>query len=234
MNPRIPLLSLQNVNLTLPSLTSDIAILQQITLDVHDRETIAVVGPSGSGKTSLMMLMSGLEKPTSGTITTPQGSLNAMSENALAHYRMHTLGIVFQSFHLIPTMTAVENVMVPLSYQGLENAEDVAKSTLKAVGLAHRFDHYPAQLSGGEQQRVAIARAVATKPILIMADEPTGNLDHETGQQIMDLLFNLHETLGSTLILITHDHDLAKRCRRTVHLMDGRVISPLPSGEGQG
>ena len=199
-------------------------ILRGIDLRIDAGETVAVVGPSGSGKSTLMMVMAGLERPTEGKVEIAGANLRALGEDDLALFRRDAVGIVFQNFHLVPTMTAVENVAMPLEFAGRRDAFASAREGLKAVGLGHRLDHYPSQLSGGEQQRTALARAVATAPKLILADEPTGNLDGETGRQIMDLLFALQAKHGTTLVLITHDNRLAARCSRTVRLADGKVV----------
>ncbi len=184
-----------------------------------------MVGPSGSGKSSLLMLMGGLERATSGQITALGHDLTAMSEDALARLRRDHMGVVFQSFHLIPTMTALENVATPLELAGHADAFSRALSELESVGLAHRANHYPSQLSGGEQQRVALARAAAPRPDILLADEPTGNLDSSTGTQIIDLLFDLSAKHGATLVLVTHDEALAARCDRILHLRDGRLVA---------
>ncbi|WP_270727305.1 ABC transporter ATP-binding protein [Shimia sp. Alg240-R146] len=218
-------LSLKDATLALDSNAGRVEILNGITLDVHKGETLALVGPSGSGKSSLLMLMGGLERATSGAITALDQNLSQMSEDALAKFRREHMGVVFQNFHLIPTMTALENVATPLELAGRKDAMERARVELDAVGLSHRADHYPSQLSGGEQQRVALARACAPSPQILLADEPTGNLDQTTGEVIMDLLFDLHAKRGTTLVLVTHSNDLANRCARTVRLRDG-VIAP--------
>lgn len=218
-------LSLKQTTLTLDSNAGRVEILNGITLDVHQGETLALVGPSGSGKSSLLMLMAGLERASGGSVTALGHELMSMSEDALARFRRDHMGVVFQNFHLLPTMTALENVATPLELAGRRDALDRARTELDAVGLAHRADHYPSQLSGGEQQRVALARASAPAPKILLADEPTGNLDHATGEIIMDLLFELHARRGTTLILVTHSDELAGRCARIVRLRDG-VIAP--------
>ncbi|SFK85268.1 ABC transporter ATP-binding protein [Shimia haliotis] len=218
-------LSLKDATLALDSNAGRIEILHGISLDVHKGETLALVGPSGSGKSSLLMLMGGLERATSGTITALDQNLSQMSEDALAKFRREHMGIVFQNFHLIPTMTALENVATPLELAGRKDAMECARAELDAVGLSHRADHYPSQMSGGEQQRVALARACAPSPQILLADEPTGNLDQTTGETIMDLLFDLHAKRGTTLVLVTHSGELASRCNRTVRLRDG-LIAP--------
>ncbi len=184
---------------------------------------MALVGPSGSGKTSLLMVAAGLEPASSGAVSVAGQRIDALREDAVARFRRDHIGIVFQAFHLMPTMTALENVALPLELSGLRDPWSRAKEALEAVGLSHRLTHYPAQLSGGEQQRVAVARAIVMKPPVLMADEPTGNLDRETGRHIMDLLFSLQASYGATLLLITHDAELANRCHRTVSMQDGRI-----------
>lgn len=198
-------------------------ILNGIDLKIAKGETIGLVGPSGSGKSTMLMVMSGLERPTSGKVTVAGKELSKFDEDAAARFRRGNVGIVFQSFHLIPTMTALENVAVPLELALVPNAFERAAEELKAVGLAHRMDHYPSQLSGGEQQRVALARAIAPRPNLLFADEPTGNLDGKTGSEIMNLIFALQRERGATLVLVTHDEDLVRRCDRIVRLRDGRI-----------
>jgi len=216
---------LQNVTLTLPSRAGNVEILRGVDLSVNAGEAIGIVGPSGSGKSSLLMLIAGLERATSGTLEVAGISLKDKNEDALAAFRRDTIGIIFQSFHLIPTMTALENVSVPLEFRGIANAMQVAEEKLKRVGLGHRLTHYPGQLSGGEQQRVAIARALASGARILLADEPTGNLDQETGEQIIQLLFELKKQEGASLLLITHDRALAKRCDRIAEVRDGKIIS---------
>jgi putative ABC transport system ATP-binding protein len=218
-----PILSLQDVTLSLDGNAGRVDILHGVSLDVQKGETLGMIGPSGSGKSSLLMLMGGLEQVTTGTITALDQDLTAMNEDALARFRRDHMGVVFQSFHLIPTMTALENVATPLELAGHKDAFERAEAELAAVGLGHRGDHYPAQLSGGEQQRVALARASAPRPHILLADEPTGNLDETNGAAIMDLLFDLRDRHGATLILVTHSHALAARCDRTIRLRDGRI-----------
>jgi putative ABC transport system ATP-binding protein len=198
-------------------------ILKGISLDVEKGETLGLVGPSGSGKSSLLMLLGGLEKATGGSVLVAGQDLTAMDEDALARFRRGNMGIVFQSFHLIPTMTALENVATPLELAGVADAFDRAATELQAVGLGDRAGHYPSQLSGGEQQRVALARAVAPRPAILLADEPTGNLDGANGLAIMDLLFELRDRRGATLVLVTHAPELAERCDRVINLRDGRI-----------
>jgi len=220
-----PLLSLDHIGLHLDGNAGRVQILHDITLDIAAGETVGLVGPSGSGKSSLLMVMGGLEQATSGQITALGQNLTTMDEDQLARFRRGNMGVVFQSFHLIPTMTALENVATPLEIAGDAQAFDRAEAELEAVGLSDRKDHYPAQLSGGEQQRVALARASAPRPAILLADEPTGNLDAATGDTIMSLLFDLRDKHGATLILVTHDPSLADRCDRVVRLMDGRIFA---------
>ena len=217
------MIRLDRLELTLPSQAGDVHILKGLDLAIDGGETVSVVGPSGSGKSSMMMIVGGLERPTAGTVRVAGESLSEMSEDALARFRRDNVGIVFQDFHLVPTMTALENVAIPLEFAGRRDAFDRAAESLEKVGLGHRLSHYPGQLSGGEQQRTALARAFATEPKILLADEPTGNLDGETGRQVIDLLFDLCRTDGSTLMLITHDPDLAERCDRRVQLIDGHI-----------
>ena len=218
----------RDLRLTLTSRAGAIEILRGITLDIARGTSTAIVGPSGSGKTSLMMVMAGLERATSGRITVAGHDLSGLGEDELTLVRGRTIGIVFQSFHLVGTMTALENVALPLEFAGRGDAEAIARAMLGEVGLSHRLDHFPAQLSGGEQQRVALARALAPRPALILADEPTGNLDGATGRQIVELLFGLKRRHGSTLILVTHDERLAQLCDRTLAMADGRLV-PAPA-----
>lgn len=218
-----PILALRDVTLSLDGNAGRVEILHGITLDIAGGETVGLVGPSGSGKSSLLMLMGGLERATSGSVMALGQDLTAMNEDALARFRRNNMGVVFQSFHLIPTMTALENVATPLELAGVADAFDRAEAELKAVGLAHRINHYPSQMSGGEQQRVALARAAAPRPKVLLADEPTGNLDGANGSAIMDLLFGLRDRHGATLVLVTHAPELAARCDRIVQLADGRV-----------
>jgi putative ABC transport system ATP-binding protein len=218
-----PLVLLDGVHLTLGSAAGPVNILRGVDLRIAAGETVGVVGPSGSGKSTTLAVMAGLETPTSGLVRVAGNDLGAMTEDQLALFRRDNVGIVFQAFHLIPTMTAMENVAIPLELAGRTDAFERAAEGLEAVGLGHRLEHYPSQLSGGEQQRAALARAVAVRPKLLLADEPTGNLDGTTGQAIIDLLFGLHQDLGTTLVLITHDPAIAERCDRMVHVQDGRI-----------
>jgi putative ABC transport system ATP-binding protein len=228
-----PLVRVKNLVLTVPSAAGPVNILRGVDLDITKGEAVGLVGPSGSGKTSLLMVLAGLERATSGSVSLAGREITGLSEDALAKLRRDQVGIVFQAFHLIPTMTALENVAIPLELAGVRNAGDRARSALAAVGLSHRLTHLPGQLSGGEQQRTALARAFAPEPALLLADEPTGNLDHATGETVIDLLFALRQRIGTTLLLITHDRGLATRCDRQVHLADGQVVqaqqvAPLP------
>jgi putative ABC transport system ATP-binding protein len=218
------MLDLSDVKLELRSGAGMVNILKGITLQVEAGERVGLVGPSGSGKSSLMMLMGGLERQTGGTIRVAGHVLSTLDEDGLARFRRDNVGIVFQNFHLVPTMTALENVALPAEFAGRADAFDLAAQGLKAVGLGHRLDHYPGQLSGGEQQRCALARALVSGPKLVLADEPTGNLDTGTGQQVIELLFDLARRQGTTLILITHDNALAERCDRIVRLADGCIV----------
>ncbi len=213
----------QGLHLTLPAASGPVNVLAGVDFTVDAGESVGIVGPSGSGKTSLLMLIAGLERATGGTITVAGQNITHLGEDALARFRRENVGIVFQSFHLIPTMTALENVALPLEFAGAADAFDRAAEGLRAVGLGHRLGHLPGQLSGGEQQRVAVARAFAPSPRLLLADEPTGNLDLETGRLVMDLLFGMQARTGATLMLITHDVALAARCGRQLHMADGRI-----------
>lgn len=216
-------LSLTDASLSLQSNVGRVEILHGISLNVQSGESLGLIGPSGSGKSSLLMLMGGLEQATSGTVSALGQDLTKMDEDQLARFRRGTMGIVFQSFHLIPTMTALENVATPLELAGHDDAFERARAELEAVGLTARADHYPSQMSGGEQQRVALARASAPRPRILLADEPTGNLDGANGAAIIDLLFGLRDRHGATLILVTHAPELASRCDRVIHLRDGRI-----------
>ena len=225
MTSPLPAIDATNLTLTLGESGSAVDVLRGIDLIVPQGQTLALLGPSGSGKSSLMAVLTGLERATSGALTVAGEDFAAMGEDALATARRGRIGVVLQAFHLLPTMTATENVMTPLELAGIADARARAEAELTAVGLGHRLNHYPAQLSGGEQQRVAIARALAARPALVFADEPTGNLDAATGAGIIDLLFARRAEAGATLVIITHDADLAKRCERVVTLADGRIAS---------
>ncbi|WP_444452105.1 ABC transporter ATP-binding protein [Rhodobacter capsulatus] len=216
-------LSLSDARLTLAGNAGPVEILHSITLDIARGESVGLVGPSGSGKSSLLMLMGGLERATGGKVMALGRDLTAMGEDDLARFRRGNMGIVFQSFHLVPTMTALENVALPLQIAGVKDAIPRAEAELARVGLGHRRGHYPSEMSGGEQQRVALARAVAPRPAILLADEPTGNLDAANGAAIIELLFNLQAETGATLVLVTHAPDLAARCARLVRLADGRL-----------
>jgi putative ABC transport system ATP-binding protein len=218
-----PAIELTGVNLSLGRGAARVHILKDIDLHISRGETIGMVGPSGSGKSTLLMVMAGLERPDTGAVVVAGKALGSLDEDALARFRGRHVGIVFQSFHLIPTMTALENVVVPLELAGAPNALARAAQELAAVGLRERANHYPAELSGGEQQRVALARALAPNPDILIADEPTGNLDETTGAEIVDLMFSGHARRGTTLVLVTHDNALAQRCDRVVRMRSGRI-----------
>jgi putative ABC transport system ATP-binding protein len=218
-----PIIKLDNIRLALEGPHGMVHILKDISLAVNAGEKLSIMGPSGSGKTSLLMILAGLERATGGDVAIDGQNLAGMSEDALAIFRRDTVGIVFQNFHLIPTMSALENVAIPMEFAGRKDAFEQAKDALDAVGLAHRIDHFPAQLSGGEQQRVALARAFAMRPKLLLADEPTGNLDQHTGEQIIALMHQMHARYNTTLLLITHDKTLAAQCDRTISLRDGAI-----------
>lgn len=225
MTSNTSIINLKSVGLTLTSAAGTVEILKDITLDIPRGKAIGIVGPSGSGKSTLMAIMAGLERPSTGTVLVDGTDLGALSEDALAIYRRRRIGIVLQAFHLLPTMTALENVSVPLELCGDSDTFAKAQKELIRVGLAHRFSHYPVQLSGGEQQRVALARALVSQPSILFADEPTGNLDAKTGQTIIDLMFKLHQEKGSTLVLITHDSSLAEKCHVIFQMRDGHIVS---------
>ena len=220
-----PIVALEDVRLTLESRAGAVDILRGVSLEIPAGQSVAIVGPSGSGKTSLLMIMAGLERATAGRVMVAGHDFSALDEDSLAVTRGADIGIVFQSFHLVPTMTALENVALPLEFGGRRDAAEIATDVLREVGLGHRLDHFPAQLSGGEQQRVALARALAPRPKLILADEPTGNLDGRTGQQVVELLFGLQRKRAATLVLITHDERLAALCERTVRMADGLLVA---------
>jgi putative ABC transport system ATP-binding protein len=224
-----PVIALKDVSLTLATRAGPVEILKRIDLTVAPGESVAVVGPSGSGKTSLLMVMAGLERATGGSVEVAGCELAGLGEDKLALIRGANIGIVFQSFHLVPTMTALENVALPIELTGRRDAFDAARALLGEVSLSHRADHFPAQLSGGEQQRVAVARALAPNPQIVLADEPTGNLDGQTGGHIIDLLFDLQRRRQVTLVLVTHEMPLAGRCGRVVRMADGRIEQELAS-----
>jgi putative ABC transport system ATP-binding protein len=222
-------IALHDVDLSLGRGAARVHILKGISLGINRGEAVGLVGPSGSGKSTLLMLMAGLERPDSGRIVVDGTDLAALDEDRLARFRGRRIGIVFQSFHLVPTMTALENVALPLELAGEGDAFERARAELQAVGLGHRLQHYPAQLSGGEQQRVAIARAIVSNPAILVADEPTGNLDENTGESIIDLLFALKRDRGATLVLVTHDLNLARLCDRMVRLRSGHIEADAAS-----
>jgi putative ABC transport system ATP-binding protein len=226
-----PAIAMRDVELTLGEGAARVHILRGVSLEVAQGEAIGLVGPSGSGKSTLLMTAAGLERPDKGSVRIAGEEITRLSEDALAAFRGRRIGIVFQAFHLIPTMTARENVAVPLELAGARDAFERAAEELTAVGLGARLDHYPGQLSGGEQQRVALARALAPRPAILVADEPTGNLDEATGQSIIDLLFTLKRERGTTLLLVTHDMGLAARCDRMVRLREGRIAAAARSNE---
>lgn len=214
---------ISGIHLSYPTESGSVAVLSNASLQVAAGESLAITGPSGSGKTSLLLLLSGLERPDQGEILVGDQRLGAMDSNALADWRSEHLGIIFQSFHLLPGLSALANVSLPLEIAGQAHARERSMAMLEAVGLSHRLQHYPAQLSGGEQQRVAIARALVHQPSLLLGDEPTGNLDHKTGEKILTLLFDLHEKSKSTLVLVTHDERVAERCQHRVRMDAGRL-----------
>jgi len=222
---KVPAIALENVRLVLTSSAGAVNVLRGISLEIAEGQSVALLGPSGSGKSSLLMIAAGLEKPTAGRVKLAATDITDLDEDALARLRRGNVGIVFQSFHLIATMTALENVALPLEFARSGDAFARARETLQRVGLAARADHYPSQLSGGEQQRVALARALVASPRVLFADEPTGNLDTETGAEVAELLFALSAENGTTLFLVTHEESLARRCRRIVRLRDGLIVS---------
>jgi putative ABC transport system ATP-binding protein len=221
-------IALRGVNLSLGGGAARVHILRDIDLNIGRGEAVALLGPSGSGKSTLLMVMTGLERADAGSIVVAGEDIGKLDEDQLARFRGKHVGIVFQAFHLIPTMTALENVAVPLELAGIDDAFARAAQELSAVGLGERLSHYPAQLSGGEQQRVALARALAPRPAIVVADEPTGNLDESTGHEIVELLFHGHRERGTTLVLVTHDNELAARCDRVLHIHSGRLGEPTP------
>jgi putative ABC transport system ATP-binding protein len=218
-----PVIDLKNVNLKLGSGASAVHVLKDVDIEINKGEAIGIVGPSGSGKTTLLMVLAGLERAETGTVSVAGAELGAMSEDDVAQFRGRNIGFVFQSFHLIANMTALENVAVPLELAGEEDAFERARAELEAVGLGHRLTHYPGQLSGGEQQRVAVARALVPRPKILIADEPTGNLDSETGAQITELIFAKQKERGMTFVLVTHDPSLAEACDRRMNVNSGIV-----------
>jgi putative ABC transport system ATP-binding protein len=220
------MVDIKNLHLSLVGGAGLVNILRGIDLTVADGETISILGPSGAGKTTLLMALSGLEQPTSGSIWVAGIELSGLDEDGLARFRRAHIGIVFQSFHLVPTMTALENVALPLEFAGAKHPFAQAKTALENTGLGARLNHFPGELSGGEQQRVALARAFVVNPSLLLADEPTGNLDRETGRKVMDQLFDLQQEHGTTLVLVTHDETLATRCDRSVYMLDGQLANP--------
>jgi putative ABC transport system ATP-binding protein len=227
------LIELRDIGLTLPSQAGDVEILRAIDLTVRAGERVGIVGPSGSGKSSLLMIIGGMERATLGVARVLGADLGAQDEDRLARLRRDHMGVVFQSFHLIPTMTALENVATPLELAGRADAFDRAAEMLAEVGLDHRATHYPSQLSSGEQQRVALARALAPRPALLLADEPTGNLDGRTGAAVAELMFRLAGEQGATLVLVTHSPDLARRCSRVLTMADGRISDDRVAGRGE-
>ena len=218
------MVEIRNLHLSLIGGAGPVNILRGVDLSVKSGETISIVGPSGAGKTTLLMALSGLERPSSGQVRIADTDLTAISEDDMARFRRRHVGIVFQSFHLVPTMTALENVSLPLEFAAAADPAGQAKAALEKTGLGDRLHHFPGELSGGEQQRVALARAFVANPSLLLADEPTGNLDRETGIMVMDLLFSLQKEHGTTLVLVTHDETLASRCNRSIQMIDGRVM----------
>jgi putative ABC transport system ATP-binding protein len=219
----MPLVRIRDLRLTVPSAAGPVNILRGVDLDIAKGEAVGLVGPSGSGKTSLLMVLAGLERATSGSVSLDGQEITRLNEDALAKLRRERVGIVFQAFHLIPTMTALENVAIPLELAGVRDADARARAALDAVGLSHRLTHLPGQLSGGEQQRAALARAFAPEPALLLADEPTGNLDSVNGEAVMDLLRELHRG-GATICMVTHDPRYASYADRTIRLFDGRIV----------
>ena len=214
---------IRDIHLTYPTESGPVSVLKEASMTVPPGDTLAITGPSGSGKTSLLLLLSGLQQPSHGEILVGDRRLGDMDANALADWRSQHLGIIFQSFHLLPGLTALSNVSLPLEIAGEANAREQALAMLDSVGLSHRLQHYPAQLSGGEQQRVAIARALVHQPSLLLGDEPTGNLDHQTGEKVLQLLFDLHQQSNSTLVLVTHDEKVAERCQHRVRMDQGQL-----------
>jgi len=221
------MIAVQHLSMRLTAGGRPVTILDDITLEIPSKQTVAVMGPSGSGKSTLLGLMAGLDRPSAGAIMLDGTEITSLSESRMARFRREKIGYIFQSFHLIPTLTALENVLVPLELAGNAGATAEAMELLQTVGLANRVDHYPVQLSGGEQQRVAVARAFACRPPILLADEPTGNLDSQTGRHIMDLVLALHRDYGTTLVLVTHDRAIAGMMHRVIALRDGRIESDV-------
>lgn len=219
-----PLVHIRQLSLSLVGGAGEVNILRQIDLTIAAGETLSIVGPSGAGKTTLLMALAGLERASAGSVVVAGADLGRLDEDGLARFRRRHVGIVFQSFHLVPSMTALENVALPLEFSGINDAADRARKALEAVGLGERMGHFPGELSGGEQQRVALARAFVPRPALLLADEPTGNLDRDTGERVMELLFALQREQGTTLVLVTHDERLAARCQRQLTMADGRLL----------
>jgi len=219
------MIAVQHLSMRLTAAGRPVTILDDVSLEIPSKQTVAVMGPSGSGKSTLLGLMAGLDRPTAGSIRLDGMEITSLSESQMARFRRVKIGYIFQSFHLIPTLTALENVLVPLELAGNIAAKDEANEILQTVGLGHRVHHYPVQLSGGEQQRVAVARAFACRPPILLADEPTGNLDSLTGRHIMDLVLALHRDYGTTLVLVTHDRGIATLMHRVIALQDGRIES---------
>jgi putative ABC transport system ATP-binding protein len=231
------MISIKHLSMRLTAGGRPVTILDDVTLEIPEKQMVAVVGPSGSGKSTLLGLMAGLDRPTAGSIELDGTNITVLSESRLAGFRREKIGYIFQSFHLIPTLTALENVLVPLELSGSASSKSQAVELLHTVGLGDRVHHYPVQLSGGEQQRVAVARAFACRPPILLADEPTGNLDSVTGQHMMDLLLSLHRDYGTTLVLVTHDPSIASLMHRVIALRDGRIASDetiLSSEKSQG
>ena len=227
-----PVIMLDQARLALSSAEGMVEILRGISLSIEAGETVGVLGPSGAGKTSLLMIMAGLESLTGGSISLAENDITTMGEDALAALRRDQVGIVFQAFRLIPSMTALQNVAVPMELAGRRDADEMAASALEAVGLGHRKTHLPDQMSGGEQQRVAIARAIATRPRILLADEPTGNLDSGTSEKVIATLFEATKSAGAALVLVTHDADLAERCERVLTIEDGRIVGDRKTKAG--
>jgi putative ABC transport system ATP-binding protein len=228
------MIEIQHLTMQLTAAGQSVTILDDLSFVIPDKQKVAIVGPSGSGKSTLLGLIAGLDRPTSGTIWLNGVEITGLREQSMARLRLANVGYIFQSFHLIPTLTALENVAVPLELASNPAAKQRANDLLQAVGLGHRVSHYPVQLSGGEQQRVAVARAFACRPPILLADEPTGNLDSTTGQQVIDLIMALHRDLGTTLVLVTHDQNLAASMERVITLRDGRIHSDEPSYRQRG